>query len=68
MLERSLRYIADELVIAMNLTEGEVNLESLNSLKEKKNKGITISLLKVEEEKTLKNNRNYYLVKERQRK
>lgn len=65
MLERALRYIVDELVIAMDLTEGEVNLDSLNSLKEKKNKGITISLLKVEEEKSLKNNQNYYLVKER---
>ena len=64
MIERALQYIADQLRDATDLTEEEVILDSLHSLQAKKERGIIICLLKVEEEKMLKNNPNYYRVKE----
>lgn len=55
MIKRAMTYIADELKLAIGLNKGNVILDSFLSLKEKKSRGIIISLLNVEEEPSLKN-------------
>lgn len=60
MINRALEYIAEELAFALNLDIADVNVDNLQKIHEKREQGLVISLLNVEEESTLKNTPHYY--------
>lgn len=59
MIFQALNYITDELAFELGLGTSEVNLANLQKIQEKKDQGLVISLLNVEEEGTLKNTPHY---------
>lgn len=61
MIKKAIEYIADELMHAIGLDEGEVSIDSISNLKENSSRGIIISLLNIEEEVSLKNAVNHFV-------
>lgn len=59
MIKQALEYIREELASDLGLGIDEVSLENLQKIQEKKEQGLVISLLNVEEESTLKNTPHY---------
>lgn len=59
MIKKALEHISEELAFALGLDDSEIHLDSLLKLQEKKEQGLVISLLNVEQEHTLKNTPNF---------
>lgn len=59
MIRQTLEYLAEELVLGLELDTSDVTLDNLNTIQEENARGLLISLLNVEEESTLKNTPNF---------
>jgi len=59
MIYKALDYIKEELAFSIDLNESEISVDNLQKMQKNKGQGLILSLLKVEEEITLKNAPNY---------
>lgn len=59
MIKKALEHISEELAFALGLDDSEIHLDSLLKLQEKKEQGLVLSLLNVEQEHTLKNSPHF---------
>lgn len=61
MIKRTIEYLADELVVAADLDEGDVTVDRLAALQEGSHKGILVSVINIYKESTLKNAANHFV-------